>query len=176
MALGIFKRVLNEKGPFSRLYLLRIQRLGSRKPIQNIRFKKWSKVGLCIMSPGRENMMSSIRSPFPLIFCPCVFYCGCGSQRMILVLSNQVEITTKSPGRERWNLIWTFGHQFLGSTVNIRLKNDLFRAGETCHCSNDLLRIFSTVDFDTRKISGKSGRPLLEKPVSWLWDHGWRCK
>ena len=45
--LCIFKKVLNEKGPFSDLYLLRMQRLGSRKPIQHTKFKKWSKVGLC---------------------------------------------------------------------------------------------------------------------------------
>ena len=72
---------------------------------------------------------------------------------MILVLANQEEIIAKSPGRERWNLIWTFGHQFLGSTVNIRLKYSLSRPGETCGCSNDLLRIFSTVDFCTRENS-----------------------
>ena len=105
------------------------------------------------MSPGRENMMSSIRSPFPCIFCPCVVYCGCGSQRTILVLSNQVEITAKSPGRERWNPIWTFGHQFFRSTVNICLKYYVSRPGETCRCPNALLRIFSITDFDTLKNS-----------------------
>ena len=47
------------------MYLLHVQRLGSRKPIQNIRFQKWVTVGLCTMSPGRENMLSSIRSPSP---------------------------------------------------------------------------------------------------------------
>ena len=153
MALGIFKRFSNEKGLFSRLYLLRMQRLGSRKPIENIRLTKWSKVGICTMSLGRENMMSSIRSPFPFIFCPCVFYCGCGSQRMILVLSNQVEITAKSPSRERRNPIWTFGHQFFRSTVNICLKYILSRPGETCRCSNALLRIFSVANFRTLKYS-----------------------
>ena len=61
-------------------------------------------------SPGREIMMSSIRSPFPCIFCSGVSNCCCGSQRMILVLSNQVEIMAKSFGQERRNPIlddWT---------------------------------------------------------------------
>ena len=98
---GIFKWFSNEQGPFSYMYLLHMQILGSRKPIQNIRFKKWSKLGLCTMSPGRENMLFPIRSPFPFIFCPCVFYRGCGKQRMSLVLSNQREITPKSPVREK---------------------------------------------------------------------------
>ena len=101
------------------------------KPIQNIRFEEWPKVGLCTMSPEREIMMSSIKSPFPCMFCSEVFYCGCGSQRVILVLSNQVEIMAKSPVQERWNLIWTFGQQFLSSTLNIVLKHDLSRPGET---------------------------------------------
>ena len=75
------------------------------KPIQNIRFEEWSKVGLCTMSPGWEIIMSSIKSPFPCIFCSGVSDCGFGSLRMILVLSNQVEIMAKSPGQERRNPI-----------------------------------------------------------------------
>ena len=59
----------------------------------------------------------------------------------------------KSLIRERWNLIWTFGHHFLSSTLNIRLKYDLSRPGETCRCSNDCLRIFSVADFGTLKSS-----------------------
>ena len=97
-----------KKGPFSDL--LPIKRLWSMKPIQNIRFEEWPKVGLCIMSPGREIMMSSIKSPFACIFCSGVSNCGCGSLRMILVLSNQVEIMAKFPGQERRNPIldvWT---------------------------------------------------------------------
>ena len=43
-----------------------MERLGSRKSIQNIKFKKWSEVGLFTRSPGRENMMSSIRTPLSL--------------------------------------------------------------------------------------------------------------
>ena len=104
--------------------------------------------------------MTSIRSPFPFIFCSWVFYCGCGSQRMILVLTNQMEIMGKSPSRERWNPIWTFGHQFFRSTANICLKYILCRPGETCRCSNDLLRIFSTVD----SCSGKKSWEMQETP------------
>ena len=67
----------------------------------------------------------------------------------------------KSPGRERWNLIWTFGHQFLSSTVNICLKYILSRPGETCRSSNALLRIFSVADFCTREKSlGNAGDPF----------------
>ena len=42
--------------------------------------------------PRRENIMSSIRYPLAIIFCSWIFYCGCGSQRMVRVLNNQVEI------------------------------------------------------------------------------------
>ena len=87
-----------------------MKRLWSMKPIQNIRFEEWPKVGLCTMSLGHEIMMSSIISPFSCIFCCGVFYCGCGSQSMILLLSNQVKIMAKSAGRERRNPIldlWT---------------------------------------------------------------------
>ena len=99
-SLCISKWFLHEKGPFSGLYLWRIKRLWSMKPIQNIRFEEWPKVGLCTMSSRREIMMSSIKSPFPCIFCSGVSNGCCGSQRTILVLSNQVEIMAKSPGQE----------------------------------------------------------------------------
>ena len=83
----------------------------------------------------------------------CVFCCGCGSQRSILVLSNQVQIMAKSPGRERWNPFWTYGHQFFRFIVNICLKYILSRPGETCRCSNALLRNFSVANFGTLKYS-----------------------
>ena len=44
------------------------------------------------VSPRRESIVSSIRPLFPFIFCSCFFYCGCCSQRRILVLRCQVEI------------------------------------------------------------------------------------
>ena len=59
----------------------------------------------------------------------------------------------KSPVRERWNLLWTFGHLFLSSTLNIHLKYDLSRPGDTCRCSNNLLRIFSIANFGTLNYS-----------------------
>ena len=46
-------------------------------------------------------------------------------------------------------LLLLFGHQFLISTLNICRKYDLFQAGETCRCSNDLLRILSIADLGT---------------------------
>ena len=99
--------------------------------------------------PGRRASCLPSGLPFPFIFCPCVFYCGCGIQKMIWVLSNQVEITAKSPGQERWNPTWTFGHHFFRSTVNICLKYDLSRPGETCRCANDLLGTLGVADFGT---------------------------
>ena len=72
---------------------------------------------------------------------------------MILVLSNQVEIQAKSPGQERWNPIWTFGHLFSWSTVTTCLKYILSRPGETRRCSNALLRFFSVAHFDSLKKS-----------------------
>ena len=64
----------------------------------------------------------------------------------------------KSPVR-RWNLIWTFGHQFLSSKLNIRLKYDLSRAREICRGTNDYLRILSVADFSTLKYSWEMREP-----------------
>ena len=48
---------------------------------------------------------------------------------------------------ERRTLIWTFGHQFLSSTLNIRLKYDLSRVGEICPLPKDYLKFLSVTDF-----------------------------
>ena len=64
-----------------------------------------------------------------------------------------MEITAKSAGREGWNPIWTFGNQFLNSTLNTFLKYDVSRAGEICRCSTDYVSMFSITDFGTLKNS-----------------------
>ena len=68
---------------------------------------------------------------------------------MILVLSNQVDIVESLASGRDGIRFWTFGHQFFRSTVNIWLKYILSRAGETCYCSNNLLKNFSVTDFGT---------------------------
>ena len=79
-----------------------MQRPGSKKPIQNITFKKWSKVGLCTMSLGRENMITSIRSPLSLHILPIGFLLWLWKSKKILVLSYQVQIMESlQSGRDR---------------------------------------------------------------------------
>ena len=86
--------------------------------------------------------MSSIKSPFPYFLIPGFQLC-CGSLRMILVLSNQVEIMAKSPGQERRNPIlddWTPVLDFY-----------------TEHCSEGRENIQLSPDRETKEVSPDPG-------------------
>ena len=48
------------------------------------------------------------------------------------------------------------------------------RAGRIYLAGKDFLRILVTLVFAPQKFSWEIGRSLFEKPVSWLWDCGWR--
>ena len=112
------------------------------------------------MCPGRENMLSSIRSPFPLHILPMGF--------LLWLCKSKEDVGSELPNgnhgkslvRERWNPIWTFGNQFFRTTVTICLKYILSRPRETCRCPHDFLRISSVTDFHTLKYS----REMRETP------------
>ena len=130
MGLVFSNGFLNKKGLFSGLHLLGMQRLGSRKPIQNIRFKKVVKSGSLhnVSRTGEHDVFHQVSLSLHILPLDPRLWLWKSKKDFSyeMVGGNH----TKSPVWERWNLIWTFGHQFLSSTVNICLKYDLSWAGE----------------------------------------------
>ena len=96
------------------------------------------------MSPGQERLALSSGQE-RIAFSPGRDRTAMSPGRERLALSPRRERVVLSPGRERLVVAQTLFSELLVSLI-----------------------------FASGKNPGKSGRPLFEKPISGLWDCGWR--